>query len=43
MEPGAYRLWIQKEGYLDLPCDVDVVEKDYAVPELRFYREPTLP
>ena len=43
VEPGAYRLWIQKEGYLDLPCDVDVVEKDYAVPELRFYREPTLP
>ena len=40
LEPGRYRMWVQKEGYLDLPCTFDLTEKDQAVPEMRFYRKP---
>ena len=40
LEPGRYRMWVQKEGYLDLPYAFDLTEKDQAVPEMRFYRKP---
>lgn len=39
--PDRYRLWMQKEGYLDLASEFDVTEKDQTVAEMRFYRTPT--
>ena len=38
LEPKKYRLWIQKDGYLDQYRDLDLTEKDQAIAELRFYR-----
>lgn len=41
LEPDCYRLWMQKEGYLDLASEFDITEKDQTVAEMRFYRTPT--
>ena len=42
LQPGLYRMWIQKEGYLDLSQEFDLTERDRSVPEMRFYQAPTV-
>ena len=42
LEPGAYRLWVQKEGYVTRWIDVDVTEKDQSIVELQLFAEPVV-
>lgn len=42
LDPGSYRMWIEKEGYLPQTIDIDLTESDKAFPELRFYKAPTV-
>lgn len=40
LEPGVYKLWLSKEGYMDRYEVFDLTDKDGAQPEMRFYRIP---
>ena len=40
LDPGHWRMWVEKEGYLSQFFEIDLTEKDKAFPELRFYRDP---
>ena len=42
VEPGAYRLSVEKEGYLTQVIDVDLTVKDQSFPELQFFAEPVV-
>ena len=42
LEPGQYRLWIQKEGYVTRWIDVDVTEKDRSIVKLQLFAEPVI-
>lgn len=42
LEPGKYRMWIEKEGYLSRYEDFDLSDKDGAQPEMRFCKIPVV-
>ena len=42
VEPGTYRLVVEKEGYLTQSLDVDLTVKDQSFPEFQFFAEPVI-
>ena len=42
INPGVYTLTLEKDGYCTQSIEVDITEKDKAIPELQFFKVPVV-